>query len=90
MYAEICENRVLLSNHSVILSGTAGNDAFVLDYSVAGAVTATISTDGGAATPLGTFATDVILEAQGMAGSDSVRILGTSSADVFTVQSTGL
>lgn len=90
MHAEVCEDRVLLSGHSLILSGIVGNDAFVLDYSVAGAVTATISANGGPATPLGTFSTDVILDVQGMAGSDSVRILGTSGADVFTVQGTGL
>ncbi len=69
--------------------GTAGDDAFVLTYSSSG-VAITVSTDGAAATSLGTFPLDQPLTLFGLGGTDSVRVVGTSSADTFTVSGTGL
>ena len=74
--------------------GTAGSDAFVLTYSGAaptGSVSVTISTNGGAATAFGTFAMNAPMTINGLAGTDSVRIVGTAGADTIIVNSsTGL
>ncbi len=62
--------------------GTSGNDAFVLSYSDT-AVTITMSTNGGSSTLIGTFPTTSPLSVDGVGGTDSVRIVGTSGADEF-------
>jgi uncharacterized delta-60 repeat protein len=71
------------------VDGTVGNDAFVLTYSVSD-VGVTLATNGAAATSLGTFPLDAPLTLFGLGGTDSVRVVGTSSADTFAVSSTGL
>ena len=70
--------------------GTTGADAFVLTYSAtttAGTVTVTVSTAGGPVVNLGTFPMNSPLTINGLGGTDSVRIVGTSGADTFTVNS---
>ncbi len=74
-------------------TGTNGNDDFVLSYSSSGpsrTVTVTRSTNGGSATNLGTFTMDSLATINGLGGTDSVRIVGTSGADTITVTSSGL
>jgi hypothetical protein len=74
--------------------GTTGADAFVLTYSstsTSGSVVVTVSTDGGPVVNLGTFPMNLPLIINGLGGTDSVRIVGTTGADTFTVNtSTGL
>jgi ELWxxDGT repeat protein len=74
--------------------GTAGSDVFVLTYSgtaPAGTVSVTISTNNGAMTAFGTFPMNALLTINGLGGTDSVRIVGTSGADKISVNSsTGL
>ena len=68
--------------------GTAENDAYELTYSdttTAGTVAVTVSTNGGPVTNVGTFSMNQPLLIQGQAGMDSVRVIGTGSADTFTV-----
>ena len=76
------------------LLGTANADAFVLNYSsltTSGTVTVTISTNGGPATSLGTFPMNAALTIDGLGGTDSVRVIGTTGADTIIVNSsTGL
>ncbi len=62
MCTETCESRAMLSGIAAAdpeaLMGTAGNDAFILTYNsltTSGNVTATVSTNGGPVTNLGTF-----------------------------------
>ncbi|MFO1000418.1 MAG: M10 family metallopeptidase C-terminal domain-containing protein, partial [Planctomycetaceae bacterium] len=72
------------------LSGTANADAFVLTYSsltTSGTVTVTISTNGGSATSLGTFPMNAALTIDGLGGTDSVRVVGTTGADTISVNS---
>lgn len=64
--------------------GAGGSDAFVLTYS-AHSVTVTISTNGGAASTIGTFPLNEPLVVDGGGGTDSVRFVGTSGFDQFTV-----
>ena len=66
--------------------GTVGADAFVLTYS-ANSVTVTISTNGGAASTIGTFPLNDPLVVDGGGGTDSVRIVGTNGIDEFYVDS---
>jgi CSLREA domain-containing protein len=73
--------------------GTTGNDAFVLAYSstsTTGTVTVTISTNLGPVFNLGSFPMNAALTINGASGTDSVRIVGTSSADTMSVNSLGL
>ena len=75
------------------LSGTVGNDAFVLTYAnntVGNSVAVTLSSDGGPVTSLGTVPMNVFLTLSASGGTDSVRIAGTSGADTFMVTSAGL
>ncbi len=70
--------------------GTAGDDVFALNYSQVGAryeVTVTRSTNGGPVSTLGTFPTEVPLFLDGLGGNDSVRVVGTSGDDTFSVNS---
>ena len=70
--------------------GNAGSDAFVLTYSgtaPTGTVSVTISTSGGAATAFGTFPMNSPLMINGLGGTDSVRVVGTSGADTIIVNS---
>jgi Ca2+-binding RTX toxin-like protein len=86
MCAETCEARVLLS--ATVLTGTAGNDVFTLTYDsvdTSGEVRVTLSTNGGAATSLGTFSMLTGLSVRGLAGTDSVKVVGTTGADIYTV-----
>ena len=79
---------------STVLNGTSGTDAFVLTYSsttTTGTVNVTVSTNGGPATSLGTFSMTLPLALDGLGGTDSVRIVGTTGDDTITVNSsTGL
>ena len=74
--------------------GSIGNDAFVLTYSstsTAGTVSVTVSTNSGPVVNLGTFPMNSPLTIDGLAGTDSVRVVGTASADTIIVNSgTGL
>jgi ELWxxDGT repeat protein len=74
--------------------GTSANDAFVLKYSgttPAGTVSVTISSNGGAAVAFGTFPMSSPLIINGLGGTDSIRVVGTSGADTIVVNSsTGL
>ena len=74
--------------------GTTFGDAFVLTYSsttTVGNVVVTISANGGPVRELGTFPMNVPLVLDGVGGTDSVRVVGTSGADTITVNSsTGL
>ena len=75
-------------------NGTSGNDAFVLTYSstsTSGNVSVTVSSDGGPVINLGTFPMNASLTINGLGGTDSIRVVGTSGADTITVNSsTGL
>jgi len=73
--------------------GTIGADAFVLTYSsttTSGTVIVTVSSSGGPVINLGTFPMNSPLRINGLGGTDSVRIVGTSGADTFTVTGTTL
>ncbi|MEQ1906682.1 MAG: calcium-binding protein [Pirellulaceae bacterium] len=83
---ERLEDRQLLA---FMASGTNGNDAFVLTYSPS-TVAITIATDGGATTPLGTFLLNEPLILDGMNGTDTVEIVGTSANDVIQVSSSAI
>lgn len=67
--------------------GTAGNDALTLTYS-ASSVAITISTNAGPTSSLGSFPLNTPFTMFGLGGTDSVRILGTTSNDVFEVSTT--
>lgn len=75
-----------------ILTGTSGDDAYVLAYSSfsvgnTGTVTVTVATNGGLPTTVGTFPMSNELTINGLAGNDSVQVVGTSSGDTFAVRS---
>ena len=74
--------------------GTTFGDTFVLTYSstsAAGNVVVTISANGGPVRELGTFPMTDPLALDGLGGTDSVRVAGTSGADTIIVNSsTGL
>jgi ELWxxDGT repeat protein len=76
------------------VNGTDGNDTFVLTYSGSaptGTVSVTNSTSVGAAIDLGTFPMDSPLNIDGLGGTDSVLVVGTSGNDSFVINSsTGL
>ncbi len=84
---------LLIQEPSQVVDGTSGNDAFVLTYSGSapgGSVAITISTDGGPVTSLGAFPMNLPLTLNGLGGTDSVRIVGTTGNDTITVTSSGL
>ena len=85
MCSEICESRVLLS--ATQLTGTAGNDVFTLTYdgAASGNVDVSISTNGRASTSMGTFSMASGLAIDGLGGTDTVKAVGTSGADVYVV-----
>ncbi len=73
--------------------GTTGNDRFVLTYNgtaPSGTVSVTISTNGGAATNLGTYSMATPLTIDGMGGTDTVEITGSSAGDTFSASAAGL
>ncbi len=73
--------------------GTAGDDVFVLTFlstSTIGNLNITRSTTGGPIEDLGMFPMSVSLALDGLLGTDSVRIVGTSSSDTFAVNGLGL
>ncbi len=73
--------------------GTAGNDAFVLTYgstSTSGTATLTVSSNGGAIRNLGTFPMSVPLLIDGLGGTDTITIRGTSSNDVISADYNGI
>ncbi len=73
--------------------GTTDDDAFVFTYlstSTSGNVSITRSTNAGPIEDLGVFPMNVPLSLDGLSGTDSIRIVGTSSADTFSVTSAGL
>ncbi|MFO1002246.1 MAG: choice-of-anchor Q domain-containing protein [Planctomycetaceae bacterium] len=73
--------------------GTTSSDTFVLAYSstsTSGNVVVTISANGGAVREIGTFPMNLPLTINGLGGSDSVRVEGTTGADTIVVSSTGL
>jgi Ca2+-binding RTX toxin-like protein len=88
LQSEVFESRLLLTS----LAGTSGNDSFVLTYSstaASGLVNATLSSNGGVAVNLGTFSMDAGIELNGMGGTDSVRIVGTTGNDTFLAAASG-
>lgn len=94
---ESCESRAMLSGTAAAapkaLLGTNGNDVFTLKYNslaTSGNVTATISSNGGPTTNLGSFSMASGIALQGFGGNDSVRIVGTSGNDVFVMSNAGL
>jgi Ca2+-binding RTX toxin-like protein len=72
---------------SRVLDGTSGADAFTLTYgtTTAGNVAVTVSSNGGPTVDLGTFPMNLSLTIRGLGGADSVRVVGTSGIDTFTV-----
>lgn len=73
--------------------GTIGDDAFVFTYlstSTSGNVSITRSTNAGPIEDLGVFPMNVPLSLDGLSGTDSIRLIGTSSADTFSVTASGL
>ena len=73
---------------STTLDGTTGSDTFVLTYSStsnAGNVSISVSSNGGPFVSKGTFPMSTPLTINGLGGSDSVRVVGTTSADTFSV-----
>ena len=83
-------NDVVLSTN--IFSGTDNDDAFVLTYSstaTTGSVLVSLSTNGGAAVDLGTFPMNAPVILKGLAGTDSVRVIGTAGTDKYVVSSSG-
>jgi Ca2+-binding RTX toxin-like protein len=74
---------------SRVLDGTAGDDAFTLTYgtTTAGNVAVTVSSNGGPTVDLGTFPMNLSFTIRGLGGADSVRVVGTSGIDTFTVAS---
>ena len=85
MCSEVCESRVLLS--ATQLTGTAGNDVFTLTYvgSASGNVDVSISTNGRASTSMGTFSMASGLAIDGLGGTDTVKVVGTTGVDVYVV-----
>ncbi len=74
-------------------TGTTGDDDFVLRYSstaTTGIVTITVSTDGGPVQTVGSYPMTLPLIVNGLGGTDSVKIVGTSGNDSMTVLDTGL
>lgn len=74
------------------LTGTSGDDAYTLTYSAfsvgnTGTVTVTVATNGGLPTTVGTFPMSNELTIHGLAGIDSVQVVGTSSPDHFALRS---
>ena len=68
--------------------GTSKNDAFVLTFSstaTTGTVSISRSIDGGAAVKLGTFPMTAQLILKGLGGTDSVRVIGTSGNDRYSL-----
>ncbi len=75
------------------LTGTNSNDAFVLTYSsttLDGTVTVTRSTGGAAAVPLGTFSMSLPFFVNGLGGTDSIKVVGSSGNDYITATSSKL
>ena len=73
--------------------GTAGNDAFVLTYgstNTSGMATLTVSSDGGPVRNLGAFPMSAPLLINGLGGTDTITIRGTSSNDVISADSNGI
>lgn len=73
--------------------GTSGDDAFVLTYlgtNNTGNLNITLSTNGGPIIDVGTYPMNVPLVIDGLDGTDSVRINGTSGNDSFIVTGAGL
>ena len=73
--------------------GTSGDDAFVFTYlstSTSGMVSITRSTNAGPIEDLGVFPMNVPLVLDGLGGTDSIRLIGTSLADTFSVTASGL
>lgn len=66
------------------VTGTAGNDTIIITPTAAGTVAVTLN---GAA--LGTFTTGE-LRIDGLGGSDTVSVQGSSNADAFTIASSGV
>lgn len=81
-------NNFLIETH--LIQGTGSNDAFTLTYqsSSTGSVTIAVSSNGGPVRSLGAFPMSVQLSLDGLGGTDSVRISGTSGIDVFTISGT--
>jgi ELWxxDGT repeat protein len=73
--------------------GTAGNDVFVLTYgstNTSGTATLTVSSNGGPVRNLGTFSMSAPLLIDGLGGTDTITIRGTTSNDVVSAGSGGI
>lgn len=70
-----------------ILIGTTGSDALTLTYSntsITGTVRVSIAVNGGPTEVIGTFPMSVPLSIDALAGTDSIRVVGTTAADTFS------
>ena len=72
-----------------VLDATADADAFRIAFSDVD-VTITHAINGGLPVMIGTFPLNAPISLNGLAPNDRVRVLGTASADLFTVSSAGL
>ena len=74
-------------------NGTTGPDTFVLTYSGDASdstVNVSVSSGGAAARNLGTFPMSTVLNLNGLGGTDSVRIVGSTLDDTLEVSTAGL
>jgi ELWxxDGT repeat protein len=72
-----------------VLDTTANADAFRITFSDVD-VTITHAINDGALVTIGPFPLNAPIALNGLAANDSVRVLGTANADLFTVSSAGL
>jgi Ca2+-binding RTX toxin-like protein len=82
---------LLIQDPSFVI-GTANNDDFVLTYSgtsTTGTVNIMRSTNGGVAVDLGTLPMNAPVTLRGLAGSDSVQVVGTAGTDEYVISSSG-
>ena len=77
-----------VAENVLLLNGTSGDEHFLVLYSStdinSGTVTVQVSTNGGPVTTIGTFPRNQPLLINGLAGTDSVLVLGTSGNDIVS------
>ncbi len=80
-------------NSTHVIVGATGDDAYVLTYSstvpATGTVTVTVSTNGGPVTTIGSYPMTQTMLIDGLSGTDSVLVVGTTGSDTFTVLTNG-
>ena len=71
------------------VNGTSGDDSYAVLYSSTdvntGTATVQVSTNDGPVTTIGTFPMSLELYIDGLAGSDSVQVIGTNGSDTLSV-----